>query len=127
MGSHYSVLFNNSNQCSRFKKNKFLKKYFLTMASEVEETLKRLVGHKGVIATVVVNKDGACIKSTLEPSISNQYSNILGSLINQATTMFREMDPSNDVTFMRVRTKKCQFMVVPDNEYLFIVVQNNTE
>jgi len=97
------------------------------MASEVEETLKRLVGHKGVIGTVVVNKDGACIKSTLEPSISNQYSNILGSLINQATTMFREMDPSNDVTFMRVRTKKCQFMVVPDNEYLFIVVQNNTE
>ena len=26
------------------------------MATEVEETLKRLVGHKGVIGTVVVNK-----------------------------------------------------------------------
>ena len=26
------------------------------MAAEVEETLKRLVGHKGVIGTVVVNK-----------------------------------------------------------------------
>ena len=28
------------------------------MATEVEETLKRLVGHKGVIGTVVVNKVG---------------------------------------------------------------------
>ena len=41
--------------------------------------------------------------------------------------MFKEVDPGNDVTFMRVRTKKCQFMVVPDNEYLFIVVQNNLD
>ena len=112
------------------------------MAAEVEETLKRLVGHKGVIGTVVVNKvkrfvfsyflnnyyqEGACIKSTLDPSTTSQYSTILGSLVSQAVVMFKEMDPSNDVTFMRVRTKKCQFMVVPDNEYLFIVVQNNNE
>merc|ERR1712156_1036762 len=99
----------------------------LKMATEVEETLKRLVGHKGVIGTVVVNKEGVTIKSTLDPTTSSQYSNILGSLINQAIAMFKEMDPSNDVTFMRVRTKKCQFMVVPDNDFLFIVVQNNNE
>merc|ERR1711953_943082 len=98
-----------------------------TMATEVEETLKRLVGHKGVIGTVVVNKEGACIKSTLDPSTTSQYSSILGSLVTQATTMFKEVDPGNDVTFMRVRTKKCQFMVVLDNEYLFIVVQNNLD
>jgi len=97
------------------------------MATEVEETLKRLVGHKGVIGTVVVNKEGVTIKSTLDPTTSSQYSNILGTLINQAIAMFKEMDPSNDVTFMRVRTKKCQFMVVPDNDFLFIVVQNNNE
>ena len=28
------------------------------MASEVEETLKRLVSHKGVIGTIVVNNEG---------------------------------------------------------------------
>merc|ERR1712111_308982 len=106
------------------QKGQFLKKsikrktFERKMASEVEETLKRLVGHKGVIGTVVVNKEGACIKSTLDPSTTSQYSTILGSLVSQAVVMFKEMDPSNDVTFMRVRTKKCQFMVVPDNEYL---------
>ena len=72
-------------------------------------------------------QEGVTIKSTLDPTTTSQYSNILGTLINQAITMFKEMDPANDVTFMRVRTKKCQFMVVPDNDYLFIVVQNNND
>ena len=33
------------------------------MASEVEETLKRLVSHKGVIGTIVVNNEGVRIIS----------------------------------------------------------------
>ena len=72
-------------------------------------------------------QEGVTIKSTLDPTTTSQYSNILGSLVNQAISMFKEMDPTNDVTFMRVRTKKCQFMVVPDNDFLFIVVQNNND
>ena len=77
--------------------------------------------------TVSYCQEGVTIKSTLDPTTTSQYSHILGTLINQAIAMFKESDPSNDVTFMRVRTKKCQFMVVPDNDFLFIVVQNNNE
>jgi hypothetical protein len=33
------------------------------MSSEVEETLKRLVSHKGVIGTIVVNSDGIVSKN----------------------------------------------------------------
>ena len=43
------------------------------MASEVEETLKRLVGHKGVIGTIVVNNEGGPIKSTLDNATTVQY------------------------------------------------------
>ena len=42
------------------------------MASEVEETLKRLVTHKGVIGTIVVNGDGIPIKSTLDSHTTTQ-------------------------------------------------------
>ena len=42
------------------------------MASEVEETLKRLVTHKGVIGTIVVNADGIPIKSTLDNHTTTQ-------------------------------------------------------
>ena len=95
--------------------------------SDVEESLKKLGGMKGAVGGFVMTLEGEIIKSTLDPTTTSQYSNILGTLINQAITMFKEMDPANDVTFMRVRTKKCQFMVVPDNDFLFIVVQNNND
>eukprot|EP00092_Neocalanus_flemingeri_P034133 GFUD01037119.1.p1 GENE.GFUD01037119.1~~GFUD01037119.1.p1 ORF type:complete len:113 (-),score=25.91 GFUD01037119.1:141-434(-) len=94
------------------------------MASEVEEKLKHLVGHKGVIGTVVVNNEGIPIKSTLDNTTTSQYSGIINTLVNQAKTMFKDIDPSNDINFLRIRTKKHEFMVVPDNDFLFIVVQN---
>ena len=75
------------------------------MASEVEETLKRLVAHKGVIGTIVVNTDGVPIKSTLDNATTVQYSGLLNNLVDQAKTMFKELDPTNDLTFLRIRTK----------------------
>ena len=78
-----------------------------TMASEVEETLKRLVSHKGVIGTIVVNNEGVPIKSTLDNATTVQYSGLLNNLVDQAKTMFKELDPTNDLTFLRIRTKVC--------------------
>ena len=56
-----------------------------TMASEVEETLKRLVAHKGVIGTIVVNTDGVPIKSTLDNATTVQYSGLLNNLVDQVS------------------------------------------
>ena len=42
----------------------------------------------------------------------------------QAKAMFREIDSGNDLTFMRLRTKKHEIMVAPDRDYLLLVVQN---
>ena len=55
----------------------------IIMASEVEETLKRLVAHKGVIGTIVVNTDGVPIKSTLDNATTVQYSGLLNNLVDQ--------------------------------------------
>jgi len=97
------------------------------MASEVEETLKRLVGHKGVIGTIVVNNEGVPIKSTLDNATTVQYSGLLNNLVDQAKTMFKELDPTNDLTFLRIRTKKHEIMVAPDRDYLLIVIQNTQD
>ena len=84
------------------------------MASEVEETLKRLVAHKGVIGTIVVNSDGIPIKSTLDSHTTTQYSGLINQLVEQVRTMFKEIDSTNDLTFLRLRTKKHELMVAPD-------------
>ena len=97
------------------------------MASEVEETLKRLVSHKGVIGCIVVNNEGVPIKSTLDNATTVQYSGLLNNLVDQAKNMFKELDPTNDLTFLRIRTKKHEIMVAPDRDYLLIVIQNTQD
>nr|XP_040574307.1 dynein light chain roadblock-type 2-like [Lepeophtheirus salmonis]ACO15208.1 Dynein light chain roadblock-type 2 [Caligus clemensi] len=93
------------------------------MSSEVEETLKRLVSHKGVIGTLIVNSEGVPIKSTLDSHTTTQYAGLLNQLVDQAKAMFKEIDSSNDLTFLRLRTKKHEIMVAPDKDYLLIVIQ----
>ncbi|KAK2505775.1 LOW QUALITY PROTEIN: hypothetical protein MC885_005839, partial [Smutsia gigantea] len=75
--------------------------------AEVEETLKRIQSHKGVIGTMVVNAEG-----------------LLHQLTMKARSTVRDIDPQNDLTFLRIRSKKHEIMVAPDKEYLLIAIQN---
>jgi len=36
----------------------------------------------------------------------------------------RDLDPQNDLTFLRIRSKKHEIMVAPDNEFLLIIIQS---
>ncbi|KAI9136612.1 hypothetical protein BKA69DRAFT_1033436, partial [Paraphysoderma sedebokerense] len=95
--------------------------------SEVEETLKRLSSHKGVQGIVVVNSEGIPIRTTLDNSLTVQYSALITQLAAKAKSVVRDLDPQNDLTFLRIRSKKHEIMVAPDKEYLLIVIQNPHE
>ncbi|KAJ8652409.1 hypothetical protein O0I10_011935 [Lichtheimia ornata] len=96
-------------------------------AQEVDETLKRLSSRKGVKAVVILNNEGQAIRSTLDETLTKQYGQLISTLVQQARTTVNTLDDQNDVTFMRVRTKKHEIMIAPDREYLLIVVQNPQE
>eukprot|EP00053_Salpingoeca_punica_P007620 m.69409 g.69409 ORF g.69409 m.69409 type:complete len:99 (+) comp14245_c0_seq2:89-385(+) len=95
--------------------------------SEVEETLKRISSHKGVVGIVVVNKEGIAIRSTLDQASTVMYSSLISQLAAKARSVVRELDPQNDLSFLRVRSKKHEIMIAPDKDYLLIVVQNPAE
>merc|ERR1712228_23810 len=92
--------------------------------SDVEETLKRISSHKGVQGIVIVNAEGIPIRSTMENQITTQYAANLSSLAGKARSVVRDLDPQNDLTFLRVRTKKHEMMIAPEKDFLLIVVQN---
>uniref|UniRef100_A0A8C7JCZ1 Dynein light chain roadblock n=2 Tax=Oncorhynchus TaxID=8016 RepID=A0A8C7JCZ1_ONCKI len=94
------------------------------MSAEVEETLKRIQTHKGVIGTIVVNAEG---NTTLITSTKVDYAGLLHQLTMKARSTVRDLDPQNDLTFLRIRSKKHEIMVAPDKEYLLIVIQNPSE
>jgi len=97
------------------------------MATEVEETLKRLQSHKGVQGIIVINSEGIPIKSTFDNTMTVQYSGLITQLSDMARSVVRDLDPTNDLTFLRVRSKKHEILIAPDKEYMLIVVQNPNE
>jgi len=36
----------------------------------------------------------------------------------------RDLDPTNDLTFLRVRTKKNEIMIAPEKDFTLMVIQN---
>jgi dynein light chain roadblock-type len=61
--------------------------------SEVEETLKRLSSHKGVQGIVILNSEGIPIRSTLDNSLTVQYSALITQLSGKARSVVRDLDP----------------------------------
>lgn len=56
---------------------------------------------------------GIPIKSTLDNSTSVQYAGLIQQLADKARSVVRDLDPSNDLMFLRMRTKKHEIMVAP--------------
>ncbi|CAH6777024.1 Dynlrb1 [Phodopus roborovskii] len=88
--------------------------------AEVEETLKRLQSQKGVQGIIVVNTEGIPIKSTMDNPTTTQYANLMHNFILKARSTVREIDPQNDLTFLRIRSKKNEIMVAPGLKKLFL-------
>ncbi len=72
----------------------------------------------------MVNSEGIPIKTTLDNSTTVQYAGLLHQLTAKARSVVRDIDPQNDLTFLRIRSKKHEIMVAPDREYLLIVLQS---
>lgn len=62
---------------------------------------------------LIITFIGIPIKSTLDNSTSVQYAGLIQQLADKARSVVRDLDPSNDLMFLRMRTKKHEIMVAP--------------
>ncbi|XP_076003185.1 dynein light chain roadblock-type 1 [Genypterus blacodes] len=92
--------------------------------AEVDETLKRIQSQKGVQGIIVLNSEGIPIKTTLDNSTTVQYAGLIHQLVMKARSTVRDIDPQNDLTFLRIRSKKNEIMIAPDKDYFLMVIQN---
>lgn len=98
--------------------------YKIKTMSEAEEILNRIKNHNGVLGILVVNNDGLIIKSTFDQQQSDLHASLLTQLSDKARDVVRELDPQNDINFLRLRSKKHEIMIAPDKEFTLIVVQD---
>lgn len=56
---------------------------------------------------------GIPIRTTLDNSTTVQYAGLITQLTSKARSTVRDIDPQNDLTFLRIRSKKHEIMVAP--------------
>ena len=93
----------------------------------MEETVKRLSSHKGVLGIVILNADAVPIRSTLDNELAVQYAALVSQITIKARSMVRELAAEDDLQFLRLRSKKHEIMVAPsfdkEHQYSLVVVQ----
>ena len=102
------------------KKNRAAK---LTIGGEMEDTLKRIQESKNVVGTMLINREGIPIRTSLDTSVTAQYSGILSHLAERAIYAVKAMDPTNELQYLRMTTKKQEILVAPDDDFKLIVIQ----
>ncbi|EPY39298.1 dynein light chain roadblock-type [Angomonas deanei] len=86
--------------------------------SEIEETFQRISQRPNVTGIIVVDSEGTPIRSTIEDTaVQNQYANLITALAAKARHCVRDLDPTNDLSFLRIRSKKNEIMVAPDKDF----------
>uniref|UniRef100_F1LH79 Dynein light chain roadblock n=1 Tax=Ascaris suum TaxID=6253 RepID=F1LH79_ASCSU len=92
--------------------------------ADVEETIKRIQAQKGVVGVIIMDSLGRAIRSTMDEEATSRHCSRLQQLCVKSVNVIRELDPSNDLTFLQLRTKKHEIMIAPDNDYLLAVVRS---
>lgn len=64
-------------------------------------------------AQPVCSPSGIPIKSTMDNPTTTQYASLMHNFVLKARSTVREIDPQNDLTFLRIRSKKNEIMVAP--------------
>ncbi|KAJ8604578.1 hypothetical protein CTAYLR_007635 [Chrysophaeum taylorii] len=96
--------------------------------SEVEETLERVKVQPGVEGYVICNRQGQVLRRL--PSMSQAQADIyaqkMSGLSKKARGVVRDLNPKNELRYLRIRAKKHEVLVAYDQEFLVIVIQRWT-
>lgn len=91
--------------------------------TDVEKILRRIQAHRGVVALMLANRDGLVLRSNVDITTTKLYAVQYQKLIKMAHSAVRELDPENELRFIRVRNKQHEIMVAPTEDLILIVVQ----
>ena len=90
----------------------------------IEETFNKVNTHKGIEGIILSDAEGVPIKSTFnEEEKTYFYTTSASMFVKKCRNVVKELI-EEDLTFIRIRTKLNEIMIAPENDFIFIVVQN---
>lgn len=96
--------------------------------SESLATWNRIKQHKGVEAMVVVNNENKSIEESkgMDEEMTEEYAAAVRQLAEKSRSVVRDLDPMNDLTFLRIRSKRHEILIAPEKDFLLSVIQDPT-
>ena len=94
--------------------------------SKADETIQRIKSKKGV-GMIITDNQNKIIRSNFHGEnerMAELLRNSIPHLTSKARNIIRDLDPSNDLLFLRIKTKTNEFMVAPSSNNMLISVQN---
>ena len=88
---------------------------------EVEETVARIAGNKGVDAVMIVSEKGEIIQSTFSQENQKEQAKVLLKVKQLSASLFED---GEDLSFIRIRSQKKEILVAPHNDFLLVVSHN---
>lgn len=80
------------------------------------------------VDTIILDSELSTVSSTLDNTTTIAFINGMTALASAAQSACRDLDPSNEMMFLRVRSTKNEFLIGTDNEvFTLITVQNLKE
>eukprot|EP00099_Drosophila_melanogaster_P018944 NP_610131.1 uncharacterized protein Dmel_CG10834 [Drosophila melanogaster] len=94
------------------------------MSAEIEDLLKRYQNYPNVSGIIILDPFAIPIKTTMEYTLTVHYAALISTLTYKAAKMITNLDASNELVTIRLRTKVHEVIVLPSENYIIIVVQN---
>ncbi|KAF4323315.1 hypothetical protein BBO99_00003333 [Phytophthora kernoviae] len=96
--------------------------------SEVEETLERVKNHKGVEGYVIADCNGNVFRCQPQMQVveAEKYALYMKELTTKARGAVRDLNPKNDLQYMRIRVKKLELLIAHEKDFLVVVIQRWT-
>ena len=86
--------------------------------------MKRIGSNATLKGYVIVNSEGTILRTDMESQQATKVSQDLRELSELSKSGVRDLDPESNLAFIRLRTKKVEYMIAPDPEFTLIVVQH---
>lgn len=91
--------------------------------NEVDDMIKRIQASKGVHGLIIIDSDGIPIRTSLDNETTLHYAALISQLTIHAKRVVRELDSSQELEQLRLRSHKHEIIVAPESKYIMIVIQ----
>lgn len=91
----------------------------------MEETLERIKAQKSVKGYVICNSDGQVLRRHQSKSAEEAQllSSAMEKLAKKASGVIRDLNPTDQLQYLRIRSRRKEVVVAKDDQFLVIVEQ----